>query len=353
MAAATPTDASVNANDVGAVAMTNDRKLHVSVQDAIPAGTNVIGHVIADSGSTTAVTGDVTVVQPTGTNLHVVVDTAPSTAVTNAGTFAVQDAAAEASLSVLDDWDESDRAKVNLIVGQAGVDGNSGNKSAATLRVVIATDQPQLTNKILVTPDANSAVNVAQINGVTPLMGAGNTGTGSPRVTIASDQASIPVAATLQAGTALVGYIGGKNTYAAKATITWTGTSLANGSARESTVIDNTSNRYRDVLLRFQHKGQASGTNYIDWYVYEALGDTTYTDGATGSDAAFTAANRLNSRYLGSIRCNATTATQGCLKLSDVFNTIPDKWGLIGINNTGAALSATGGDHVIEYEGVY
>lgn len=45
--------------------------------------------------------------------------------------------------------------------------------------------------KLLVTPDANSAVNVAQVNGVTPLMGAGNTGTGSPRVTIATDQAQV------------------------------------------------------------------------------------------------------------------------------------------------------------------
>lgn len=52
--------------------------------------------------------------------------------------------------------------------------------------------------KLLVTPDsvalpANQSVNVAQINGVTPLMGAGNTGTGSPRVTIATDQLVIPV----------------------------------------------------------------------------------------------------------------------------------------------------------------
>jgi hypothetical protein len=36
-------------------------------------------------------------------------------------------------------------------------------------------------------------MNVKEINGVTPLMGAGNTGTGSPRVTIATDQATIPV----------------------------------------------------------------------------------------------------------------------------------------------------------------
>jgi hypothetical protein len=52
MAAATPTDAAVNANDIGAVAMTTDRKLHVSVQDALPAGTNGIGKLTANSGVT-------------------------------------------------------------------------------------------------------------------------------------------------------------------------------------------------------------------------------------------------------------------------------------------------------------
>jgi hypothetical protein len=43
------------------------------------------GTVTANAG-----TGNFTVTQATGTNLHVVVDSAPSTAVTNAGTFAVQ-----------------------------------------------------------------------------------------------------------------------------------------------------------------------------------------------------------------------------------------------------------------------
>jgi hypothetical protein len=69
----------------------------VSISSPLPAGTNVIGHVINDagsavighvindSGSTTAVTGNVTAVQATGTNLHTVVDSAPTTAVT--GTF--------------------------------------------------------------------------------------------------------------------------------------------------------------------------------------------------------------------------------------------------------------------------
>ncbi len=142
--------------------------------------------------------------------------------------------------------------------------------------------------------------------------------------------------------------------YGSKTTITCTLTSLGSGSARESTVIDNSSTKFRNLRIRVQSKGQASGTNYVDVYAYTALGDTTYTDGATGSDAAFTAANRLNSRFIGSVKMNAATAAvQAELQTADAFPDCPDKIGLIFINNSGAALSATAGDHVIEYEGVY
>jgi hypothetical protein len=48
--------------------------------------------------------------------------------------------ACKTALEIIDDWDESDRAKVNLIAGQAGIVGNSGNKTDNTPRVVIATD---------------------------------------------------------------------------------------------------------------------------------------------------------------------------------------------------------------------
>lgn len=73
----------------GALATTLDPML------PLPAGTNLLGTVGIDqttpgttnavrtqSGSTTVVTGNVTVVQPTGSNLHVAVDSAPTTAVT-------------------------------------------------------------------------------------------------------------------------------------------------------------------------------------------------------------------------------------------------------------------------------
>lgn len=107
----------------------------------------------------------------------------PSHAVTNAGTFAVQ----------------SDNTKV----GGTSIDTNSGLKSAGTQRVVLATDQPQLTNALKVdgsavtqpvsgTVTANlgtgtADTNLKQVNGVTTQTGTGTAGTGTQRVAVASD----------------------------------------------------------------------------------------------------------------------------------------------------------------------
>jgi hypothetical protein len=162
----------------------------------------------------------------------------PSHAVTNAGTFVVQEnGAALTSLQLIDDTiattasaipskgvaisgtdgtnarvlktDTSGELQVDVLsmptttvtaanlstnvaqLAGTATDTNSGNKSAGTLRVVLATDQPQLTNKLLVTPDANSAVNVAQMNGTAVTMGNGAAGTGVQRVTIANDSTGI------------------------------------------------------------------------------------------------------------------------------------------------------------------
>jgi len=81
----------------------------------------------------------------------------------------------------------------NLVqVAGATVDVNSGLKSAGTLRVVLATDQPALTNKLLVTPDsvalpANQSVNAAQFGGTNVVTGVGASGAGIPRVTVSND----------------------------------------------------------------------------------------------------------------------------------------------------------------------
>lgn len=55
----------------------------------------------------------------------------------------------------------------SIFLGTVAASANAGTVGTGTLRVVLATDQPQLTNKLLVTPDANSAVNAAQLAGQT------------------------------------------------------------------------------------------------------------------------------------------------------------------------------------------
>lgn len=89
---------------------------------------------------------------------------------------------------------------VAQIAGTA-TDVNSGLKSAGTIRVVLATDQPALTNKLLVTPDsvalpANQSVNVAQMGGVATSMNTGVRDTGTQRVTIATNDV-VPVSGTV------------------------------------------------------------------------------------------------------------------------------------------------------------
>jgi hypothetical protein len=82
---------------------------------------------------------------------------------------------AAASLALMDDWDESDRAKVNPIVGQAGVAAGAGAVGATVQRVVLATDTtvPNVTGNIAAdSADSGNPVKVGAVayspDGTTP-----------------------------------------------------------------------------------------------------------------------------------------------------------------------------------------
>jgi hypothetical protein len=142
----------------------------VQVNAALPAGTNVIGHVIVDAGS--AVIGKVSIDQTTpGTTNGVQVNAALPAGSAIIGKMGI---------------DQTTPGTTN------GVQVNAALPVGANVIGKVSIDQttPGTTN--LVALAANQSVNVAQINGMAPLMGAGNTGTGSPRVTIATDQATLP-----------------------------------------------------------------------------------------------------------------------------------------------------------------
>lgn len=92
--------------------------------------------------------------------------------VDNGGTFAVQDSTTQTntgnsatSLAIIDDWDESDRCKVNLIAGQAGIAGGTGTDGATVPRVTLATNValPAGTNAIGKLA-ANSGVDIGDVD---------------------------------------------------------------------------------------------------------------------------------------------------------------------------------------------
>lgn len=133
--------------------------------------------------------------------------------------------------------------------------------------------------------------------------------------------------------------------------------SLANGSYRQSTVVDNTSNNFLDYLVSLIIKSGASGvssTGTIVVYAYATTDGTNYTDGASGTDGAMTPTSPSNLIYLGTINvvANAVTYYGGPFSIAAAFGgQIPEKFGIVVYNNTGAALNST--TNSANYQGVY
>lgn len=186
-------------NNVRSLRMSTNRNLYNTIRDA--AGNERGANVNASN------------------ELLVAVSSIPSHAVTNAGVFATQiDGAALTALQLIDNIPNTIGSTTS---GQSGVLGLGATTTAApsyttaqsnplslqtngSLRTAITDALPTGSNVIgavtqsgtwnvgsITTFPDNEPFNVAQINGVTPLMGNGSTGTGSQRVTLASDMTAI------------------------------------------------------------------------------------------------------------------------------------------------------------------
>ncbi len=139
-------------------------------------------------------------------------------------------------------------------------------------------------------------------------------------------------------------------------TITITITSLTTGSFRQSTVVDNTSNLFTNALVHVKVKSNASGTSatgYCDVYAFgTADGGTTYAGGAGASDAAYTGQLSALVR-IGRIAviANATTYN-GVFAVGPAYGgDLPDHWGIVVDNESGATLDASVGSSW--YQGIY
>ena len=132
-----------NTVTVASHAVTNAGTFAVQATEAD--GANVVLGSKADAKSTATDTTSITMMQVMK-QISASVQAPPSQAVTNAGTFAVQDSAAEASLSVMDDWDDgSDRARtVGAAAHGASVAGNPnlmGLEARKTLGTAVSDGQ--------------------------------------------------------------------------------------------------------------------------------------------------------------------------------------------------------------------
>jgi hypothetical protein len=142
--------------------------------------------------------------------------------------------------------------------------------------------------------------------------------------------------------------------------VTITLASLANGSARASTAINNSATLYEDVYFFVKVTTAASSvssTGYVNVYGYGSVdGGVTYPEGITGTNSAPTLSNPPNLVLLAQVNANANskTFTAGPFSFCRLYglDRLPQRWGLVVRNNTGAALNSTAGNHAITYQGV-
>lgn len=143
-------------------------------------------------------------------------------------------------------------------------------------------------------------------------------------------------------------------------TVTVTLTTLATAAARASTAIDNTATLYEDVYLFFKMATNAAGTSatgYINVYGYGSVdGGTTYPEGITGTDAAVTLTAPPNLVLIAQFNANTNgvTKTFGPISFCRMYglDRLPAKWGVVVVNQTGAAFTATAANYAVIYQGV-
>lgn len=151
-----------------------------------------------------------------------------------------------------------------------------------------------------------------------------------------------------------------KTAFGASTNLTLTLASLASGSARESTSVDNTSNLFLDALISLDIKlatGTPASDKAIYVYAYGSEDGTNYTDNATGSDAAITLRSPTNLKLIGVISTpdsGGLTYKSHPMSMAAAFGGIlPRRWGIVVENKTGLAFSSTEGDHAKRHTGVY
>lgn len=130
--------------------------------------------------------------------------------------------------------------------------------------------------------------------------------------------------------------------------------SLANAGGRASTAIDNSTVKCTSADIFVKIKTNAAGTSatgYIDVYLVRSEDGSTWDDqyvGTTqqysGTDAAFVP---TNSTKIGIISATANSSIYQGVFNTAMFGELPRKFCIGLVNNSGAALDSTAGNHAV------
>ena len=156
--------------------------------------------------------------------------------------------------------------------------------------------------------------------------------------------------------------------YSSNTTITISPASLATSSTfvagRESTQVDNTTNKYIDALVQGKVTVGTTPTANTQIVVYVWGADTslgtTALDVLDGTDSAETLTNTgiLYTTLKQGAVISVTAATSDItypfapFSVAALFGHMPKYWGLFVAHNTGVNLNSTSGNHVFAFNGI-
>lgn len=152
-----------------------------------------------------------------------------------------------------------------------------------------------------------------------------------------------------------------KAAYAASGAIACTLASLASSSGmvagRASAAVDNTTGLYLDRPISGQIEVGTTPTvnTVIEVWLIPMIADSVWPDTFAGTDVGVTVTSRAILLTVGvllaTINVDSTTTNRNYFFWSSVAGKVgtlpPKKYQLFFVHNTGAALNATGGNHVV------
>lgn len=142
--------------------------------------------------------------------------------------------------------------------------------------------------------------------------------------------------------------------YGTDTAVTITLASLASAGARQSDVIDNSTNEYVDYLVTVKLKtGASAPSSDKAAHIYVAAGNGTIrAENAGATDAAITLSSPSNATRIGyiSMPSASTTYYAGPFSVAAAFGgALPKDFAIIVENRHGQALTSTAGDHAVYY----